>query len=154
MSEPIIMTPDWLITVCPSGSVNVIPFGPLCEADFVDESDDESGPCDVLDGSAGDIVKVSPSVLIVVADKSPVGSVMVSLPIIRIPELEITVCPSGSVKVAPPPARVVGVVRRVVGGPKVNVSPSVVIVVGAVRDDGMVRVWVPTRRTPELEITT
>lgn len=134
VSDPIMITPELDITVCPSGSVNVV---------------GRSGG-DVLCELDGRNVKVWPSVVTVVGLVRPVGAVKLSDPMIITPELEITVCPSGSVNVV---GRSGGEVVWELGGRKVKVSPSVVSTVGLVRPVGTVTVSDPMMIRPELEIT-
>lgn len=98
---PIITTPELEMTVCPSGSVQVVP-APTLEVPL----------------GRGESVKVSPSVVKVLTREETVGRVMGGLvPIITTPELEMIVWPSGSVQVvAPALLVVVGNVGDVVGG--------------------------------------
>lgn len=132
--EPMIRTPELDITVWPSGSTVVTgPDGVSLEV--------------VVPGKK---VNVSPSVVSVVGEEK-LGSVIVLDPMIRTPELEITVCPSGSTVVSGPD----GTLRDVDeadDGEKVNVSPSVVKVVGAEKL-GKLIVLEPITITPELETT-
>jgi hypothetical protein len=78
-----------------------------------------------------------------------VGRLNESVPIMIIPEREMSVWPSGRVDVIAAGLEVVGEER---GGSMVNVSPSAVRVVGEVTV-GSVTVSDPIITTPELEIT-
>jgi hypothetical protein len=131
--EPMMRKPELDITVWPSGRVVVT--SPGCEL--------------VADG--GMSVNVSPSVVKIDSEET-VGSVTVSLPIMRSPELEITVWPSGSIVVTC--ETLLGVVFEVkLGGKKVKVSPSVTSVLGVVTVGICIVSLPPIIMNPELETT-
>lgn len=88
-----------------------------------------------IDEVVGPKVKVSPSVVSVVLDVRPVGTVTESVPMIIRPEDDVEPSLPGEVV-----------------GPKVKVSPSVVSVVLDLRPLGIVMVCEPSVMTPELEV--
>lgn len=130
---PMMMIPELETIVWPSGKVVV---DTSCEFVGIEVG--------------GENVKVSPSVVMVVGAVI-LGRLIVELPIISTPELEIRVCPSGRVVVNPGgPDGEVDVVD-IDGGRRVNVSPSVVSI-DSDETVGSVTESVPIMRTPELEI--
>lgn len=137
VSDPIMMIPELDITVCPSGSVNVVGWsGSVVDWELV-----------------GKKVNVSPSVVTVNGVVRPVGAVKVSDPIMTTPELDMTVSPSGSVNVVGRPGGEV-IEELEDGGRNVKVSPSVMMTVGLVRPVGTDIVSVPPMIiTPEEETT-
>jgi len=96
----------------------------------------------------GNNAKVSPSVVRVVGEEI-LGRVTVLVPMMRIPELEMTVCPSGSTVVNGETP-----LEEVVDGKNVNVSPSVTRVVGSVTLGIVIVSLPPIIRSEERETTT
>lgn len=92
---------------------------------------------DAVPDDDGQNVIVSPSVVITVGLVRPVGTGIVSVPMMISPELDTIVLPSGSVDISGP---VACVLECELDGTSVNVRPSVVIVVG---DDTLGSVTVP-----------
>lgn len=108
--DPTMIIPELEIIVCPSPRVVVRTAGELIKG--------------------GERVKVAPSVTSVVGEVT-VGSVMVLLPIMTMPELEVSVWPSGSVEIKTG-------CELILEGDSVKVSPSVTSVVGEVTNGSVI----------------
>lgn len=135
---PIMMPPELEITVCPSGSVNVV--GPSGGEVFWELKDD------------GRNVNVSPFQVVVMGVLIPVGTVRVEPSRISKPLEETTTRPSGSVKVRAGGGTDDELPIEV--GKKVNVSEFQVVLSGAVSPVGTVKVLPSKMIKPPEEITT